>query len=144
MIYIDIDIDPADIMHVIPQNNRVILRPLKKYASIASNIGDASLRYHLCVNDVDDESMAKIKFEYIRYIKKLPNPANRVADFEILDDNGFPDFEKEQRLIESRKTRKEREVEIKEYLHLIDRCDVLNLDSTVFKDALKRKLGGME
>ena len=86
--------------------------------------------------------MTRFKFEHVKYIKTLPNPEDRVADFEIRDKNLLPDFDKERKLIESRKTREERQAEIKEDMYWIGEFEKAGLDCEFLKDALKRKIQG--
>lgn len=142
MIYQDIEIIPEDIKAIIPWNSRLLLRPIKKYAPIASNLKDTSIRFFVVVDDIDEESIRRLKFEHIKYIKTLPDPADRVADYEIRDADGLPDFDREAKLIESRKTRKEKEDELNEDMQLIKDCERLNLDTTFLKDNLRAKMLG--
>ena len=48
----------------------------------------------------------------------------------------------EAKLIESRKTRKEKEDELNEDMQLIKDCERLNLDTTFLKDNLRAKMLG--
>ena len=142
MMFQGIEVRPQDITCVIPWNRRVLLKPFKMYAELATNLNCSSIRYHICVDDVEDTDMSRFKFEHIKYIKTLPNPDDRVADFEIRDKNGLPDFDKERRLIESRKTREERQAEIKEDMYWIDQFEKAGLDCEFLKEELKRKIQG--
>lgn len=142
MMFRGIEVRPQDITCVIPWNRRVLLRPLKIYADLATNLQCQSLQFFICVDDVEDKDMTRFKFEHVKYIKTLPNPEDRVADFEIRDKNLLPDFDKERKLIESRKTREERQAEIKEDMYWIGEFEKAGLDCEFLKDALKRKIQG--
>lgn len=143
MIYKDINIEPHDIKCVIPHNKRVLLRPLRVYADLASNLKDSSLQFFICVDNVEDADMTRFKFEHIMHLKKMPNPEDRVADFEWRDDNNLPDFDKLDRLIEKRKTRQERQAEIKEDMYWIEQFEKHGLECEFLKDALKKKIQGV-
>lgn len=142
MIFRGIDIKPEHIKDVIPWNRRVLLKPFNIYAEIATNLSCQSIQFFICVDDVDDADMAKFKYEHIKYIKTLPNPEDRVADFEIRDEQGIPNFDRERKLIESRKTRQERQAEIKDDMHMIEQFEKAGLDCDFLKEELKRKLQG--
>lgn len=142
MIYNDIDIDPGHIKEVVPWHNRVLLSPLKIYASLASNLKSSSIKFFICIDNIDEMSMTKFKYEHIKHIKTLPDPDDRVAHFEIVNEYGFPDFEKERKLIEGRKTRQEKQKEIKETMSMIAEFEKAGLDCDFLKDDLKTKLQG--
>lgn len=142
MTYNGVDIDPADIRCVIPWNRRVLLKPRKIYAELASNLRDSSIRFFIVVDDIENKDMSRFKFEHVKYIKTLPDPQDRVADFEIVDKNGIPDFDKERKLIETRKTRQERQKEIKEDLELVKEFEKAGYDCDFLKDDIKRKMQG--
>lgn len=54
------------------------------------------------------------KFEAIRWVKKKPNPDDRAWPFELENEHGCYDYEKEQKIISQRKTRQEKEDEKQE------------------------------
>ena len=54
---------------------------------------------------------ALFKFEAIRWVRKRPDPQDRLFHFETIGEHGVWSFDKEQRLIESRKTRNEKDKE---------------------------------
>lgn len=62
---------------------------------------------------LSDQAFYKYKFELIKWLKKRPNPEDRVMRFETEGD-GIWSFKKEQRLIEARKTREEKHDELQE------------------------------
>ena len=142
MIYKDVEIDPDDIKAVTPRLNQVLLVPRRCYSELASNLTDQSLRFYIQVKDIDNESLKMFKFEHLRYLKTLPNPEDRVADFEVEDENGIIDFKKFDRFVEMSKTRAEKQIETNELIELIQLCIDDDIECEDLKEALKQKMLG--
>lgn len=142
MIYNDIEIDLDDIKEVLPEINQVLLVPRKCYADLASNLRDQSLRFYIRVKDIDNDSIKRFKFEYIKHLKTLPDPADRVADFEVLDSNGLIDFDKRDKMIELRKTRAEKQEYINDMIELIEFSIEQDIECEDLKETLKQKMLG--
>ena len=60
-----------------------------------------------------EKEFRRFKFELIKWLKKRPRPEDRVMRFECLDEQGHFLFELEEKLIESRTTRKEKMIQQK-------------------------------
>ena len=90
--------------------------------------------------EVNSETLfQEIKFKYIQYIKKHPDPKSRVAYFEVKNEHGFIDFKKYDRLIEMRKTRKEKQKEMDDEIALMQEMKVYKLE---YNGPLTKYLGG--
>lgn len=68
---------------------------------------------------MEKESFMRFKFQAIKWIRKRELPEDRCWYFETLNKNGCWSFEKQEKLIESRKTRKEKAQEKKEERELM-------------------------
>ena len=113
---IDILIDT--IYNLIPDKNMVLVRKHNYYLPLV-NLKDQFEGSTLYSFIVDDEKVfTRIKFEFIKHIKKHPNPEERVADWEWRDKNNLPDWDKFDRMVEKRKTKAEKEQEFKDELEL--------------------------
>lgn len=75
-------------------------------------------RWGLMIPIKDKKEFNMIKFSYISHIKKREDPRDRVAHYECLDSNLITDFNKLEKLIETRKTREEKNRELKEEIEL--------------------------
>jgi hypothetical protein len=69
------------------------------------------------VKTLKDKEFNKYKFELIKWLKKRPDPEDRVMRFETMD-NGVWSYDKEQRLVEARKTREEKRAELNDEIWL--------------------------
>ena len=67
------------------------------------------------------EEFSRFKFELVKWIKKKPEPDDRVMHFETEID-GLWSYDKEMRLIESRKTRIEKAKELKDKIDFHNEC----------------------
>lgn len=82
----------------------------------------------MAVTIPDPEIFNRIKFEWIKFIKTKPDPEDRVADYEWRDENNLPDFNKLERLIESRKTVAEKKKEFEEELEIKMACEKYDIE----------------
>lgn len=76
----------------------------------------------------DKKTFDRIKFEFIKHIKKHPNPEERVADWEWRTKDNLPDWDKFDRLVERRKTRTEKAQEFKEELEIKQKCEEYGIE----------------
>lgn len=110
-----------------PLHRSVTLRAHEYYYPLIKKPGDHC--HGLIFFKVDNDILFnRIKFEYIKFIKTLPKPEDRVADFEYRDENNLPDFDKMDRLIEMRKTRDERAAELKDEIEIKQQCEKFNIE----------------
>lgn len=86
-----------------PKNNKVIIRDLSKWL-------------YTTETQLDQKEFNKFKFEFIKWLKQRVDPQDRVAEFEYRDEHGLPDWDKQERLIEKRKTRAEKERDLQDEL----------------------------
>ena len=115
------------IFGLLPKDKAIILRPHNYYRSIADNRRDPMSKHLLKVILESQEQFNRLKFEFIKYIKTLPKPEDRVMDFEYENEKGLPDFDKMRRLIEMRKTREEKSQEMQEELRIKKLCKDLGI-----------------
>lgn len=106
----------------------VILHPHEYYKDICDEPTNPLIKYGMQVTIYDADIFNKVKFEYIKHIKTLPNPEERVASFEWRDENGLPDWPRFERLVESRKTREEKRKEFDEELEIKKACHRLGIE----------------
>lgn len=142
MMFKNIEIRPQDIKCVIPWNSRVLLSPLKRYADLVTDKDASFQKFFICIDNVEPTDMTRFKFEHIKYVKTLPDPEDRVADFECRDEFGLVDWDARDKLVDSRKTRKERQAEIEEAMEWIGEYEEHGLDCDFLKEDLKRKIRG--
>lgn len=115
------------IYSLIPKKRALCIRSHEYYMHLAATKEDR--QHGLIFFKVDNDVLFnRIKFEYIKYIKSLPNPEDRVADFECRDENDLPDFDKMDRLIEKRKTRDEKAKEFNDELEIKRLCEKNNVE----------------
>jgi len=112
---------------IIPDKKAIVIKPHRAYLPLADNPNDPLIKYGIFVTITSDQALKDIKFKYINYIKTLPDPDDRVADFEWRDKNGLPDFDKQERLIERRKTRAEKQKELDEEIEIKKACEKHNI-----------------
>lgn len=87
-----------DVVDLIPDEKAIIMRkPGRPYCA----------KYHL------KKGWEKFEFEAVKWIKLKPNPEDRYWDFEMLDEHGVPSRKMLLNLISSRKTRAEKEEEMR-------------------------------
>lgn len=120
------------IVSIQPDLNRVVIRDDGNYPHIP-NSSDITVGGLKLVQLLKDESMVSIKFEFIKHLKTLSDPYDRVADFECRRDDGTYCFDTEDRLIEGRKTIKEKQLEIDEDNRMRELCHKFKIpyESTV-------------
>lgn len=118
----DLDLYIDMIYSLIPSRRVMLIRYHPYYASISDKQNIIPKGCLIPVTVDDEKEFNKIKFEYIKHIKKAKNPEDRVADFEYMDTRMIPDFEKMDRLIEKRKTREEKAQELKEEIDIFQLC----------------------
>lgn len=106
------------IKDMIPWRQGIVLHYHEYYRGLSTTPEDPLLKYGILIEGISDQDFAKIKFEWIKFIKTRPNPDDRVADFEWRDKDGLPDFDKLERLIERRKTREEKQKELLDEMEL--------------------------
>jgi hypothetical protein len=111
------------IMMIIPSKKAIVIHPHESYLPLADDPKDSANKFGIFCSISSDQVLKDIKFKYINYIKTLPNPEDRVAAFEYKRDDGSPDFEKMDRLIERRKTRKEKQIELNEEIETKKLCE---------------------
>lgn len=114
-----ITINPRDIINVYPANKSVVLRNPVKYSRLAINQLHVN-KHSVLVIVPDKKASQAIKFQFLNYLSKLPNPEDRVADFEFQDESGIPDWERFEKLVERKKTRPERQKELNDEIHLME------------------------
>ena len=123
----DTAIKVSDILGIVEASCKVILRSKSDYLEIADDkndmLSDVVIGVTLCKKDY-----RKVKFEFIKYIKTLSDPEDRVDDSECKDENGVMDFAKRDRLIESRKTREERDLEFAEEIQIKKDCERFGIE----------------
>jgi len=138
-------IKTSDIVDVVPKSRSLITLVNPAYVDYADpNYLINGIRY-LRINVEDDRTFGQYKFEFLKMLKSKPDPADRVADFEWHDQDGIPDFEKREALIESRKTVAERNKEKSELIQSIKDYENLGLDCEFLKERLRgqvRTFGG--
>lgn len=117
MIFRGIEIKPEQILSIIPATKTILVRTRVMYLhEIAHKVqGD------LVFLKVDDKELQAAKFEHIQHIKKHPDPQHRVSDFECRRDDGSFDFDKLEKLTESRKTRGEKSQELHDEIELMEK-----------------------
>ena len=114
----DVQVFMAHVLDLIPEKRQMLLRATRRYYEIADDMDDP-LSEHVIKVTIDNQKLFnRIKFTLIKYLKSLPKPEMRVLDFEFRDSNGLPNFDEFERLVESRKTRLEKESELQEELEL--------------------------
>ena len=128
------------IKEIIPERQVILLKPHSYYESIRDKDSDQWKEFFFPVTIKDSKAFEKIKFEYIRWIKTAPDPQDRVADFEYQTPGELPDFDRLDKLIESRKTRQEKQKEIDEDIELIKECEKRRIDCKDLKQIVKNKL----
>lgn len=141
MIYNRARIDPKDIINVLPHIGAVLLRFKPEYTVLARGPRDINI-HNVSLHCLDDEAIAKFKFEHVKYLKTLPDPTHRVADFEYRDELGNVDFKRMDQIIESRKSREERDEEIQVEISLIKDLERLGFDIEFMREELKIKMQG--
>lgn len=109
------------ISSVLPDERMVVIRDSGQYPQIRNSASFQVSGFKL-VKLWDDELIGKVKFEFIKYLKTLPDPEDRVADFECRREDGSFCFQTEERLVESRKTIQEKQKEINEDNELRELC----------------------
>lgn len=138
----ELDLYMDMISNIIPDKKLLIMHYhdyYKQWIDESSRVPHCSL---VTVTVPDPDIFNKIKFEWIKWIKTDPNPDNRVADWEWRTERGLPDFDKLDKLVESRKTRAEKQKEIDDELELIKECERLGVDATPSKQYLKQLIRG--
>lgn len=113
-----IEIKPEWIFSVIPDKRSIVLKncPVLKLVELAERQEGKLILLKL---DTEKE-LQDAKFEHVQELKKQARPEDRVADYEIRDENGFIDFEKMERLVEKRKTSAEKSEERKQELEIAE------------------------
>lgn len=131
-----IEIKPDWICSVIPATRSILVRTrlLVLHELAVKKHGD------LIIIKLDsDKELEAAKFEHIQHIKKKPNPSDRVADFECVHEDGGFSFEKQERLIEMRKTREEKAAELKDELELMEKMKKAGIE---YNGPLKNTISG--
>jgi hypothetical protein len=105
----EIEIFTDDVIDLIPGQETVLLKARRMYLPLVDKIDN---KYVFVAKIYKKIEFNKFKFDYIKEIKTRPDPEDRVADFEWRDANGLPDFDKRDKLVEGRKTRKEKQQEL--------------------------------
>ena len=106
----------------------IVVHPHEYYADICDDPKSPLIKYGMQITIYNDQIFNRIKFEYVKHIKTLPKPEDRVADFEWRREDGSPDFDKLDRLIEKRKTAAEKEKEFKEELEIKKACEKYGIE----------------
>ena len=112
------------IYDLIPEKKRVIIRP---HLDLLPHVDDPD-RKHLQTITVNEREFESFKFGFLRYLKTMKKPEDRVADFEYRKADGLPDFDKLDRLIERRKTRAERDQEFQDELWIKNECEKYDIE----------------
>lgn len=123
---IDLYIDMIRTMD--PTRKTMILHPHEYYLPICDDPKCPLIKYGMQVTIYNDQLYNRIKFEYVRYLKTLPDPEDRVADYEWRTEEGLPDFDKLERLIEKRKTAEEKRKELMEELEIKKACERFGIE----------------
>lgn len=124
----EVDLYIDMIRDIIPSKRMIILHPHEYYISICDDPRSPLIKYGMAVTIPDPEIFNRIKFEWIKFIKTKPDPEDRVADYEWRDENNLPDFNKLERLIESRKTVAEKKKEFEEELEIKMACEKYDIE----------------
>lgn len=111
------------IYDLIPDKRLMLLRYHEYYKELADPSPKFPGMTLIPVTIKDPKMFERIKFEYIKHIKTLPDPRDRVADWEFRDENGLPDFDRYDRLVEKRKTREEKAKELQDEIELKKQFD---------------------
>lgn len=113
----------------IDTRRRVILvHPHEHYLNVCDDPNSPVIKYGMQITIPEESMFNRIKFEWIKFIKTRECPDDRVASFEWRDENGVPDFEKLERLIERRKTIEEKRIEIEEELKIKEDCEKFGIE----------------
>lgn len=120
MVFKGITIKPEWIYSIIPHKRSIVLKkcPVLKLVEMAERQEGTLILLKL---DTDKE-LQDAEFDHITHIKKSKDPANRVADHEARDENGFLDLSRYERLVEMRKTPDEKAKERAEELEIFYQC----------------------
>lgn len=124
----NIDLYIDSLITVYPDKRAILLKYHPYYMQISDDPKDSLNKYGIFVTIPDPVTFNRIKFEYIRHIKTLPSPEDRVADYEWRDEQGLPDFEKLDRLIEKRKTAEEKKKELMEEIEIKRACEKYGIE----------------
>ncbi len=110
-----VKVEFIDILDLIISEMAVLMKSKPKYWEIADNDSKDDLTRYVVKSTVrNKEDFTRIKFELIKWIKKMPLPCDRIMPYEYHDhDTQLIDFDQKDRLIESRKTRKEKDEDMK-------------------------------
>lgn len=110
------EIRAEDIVSLCPKRLSVLIRSKKM---IHQEVAHFRMKDVIAVKCKDELEFNEIKFEFVAHIKKRPRPEDRVASFEYENEDGTPDLEKMERLIEMRKTRPEKQKEFDDEMELM-------------------------
>lgn len=111
------------IYNLIPDKRLMLLRAHPYYEELRDKNEPFKSKTLISVTVQDESMFNRIKFEFIKFIKTLKNPENRVADWEWRDKDGLPDWDKLERLVEKRKTREEKAKEFNDELQIKKDCE---------------------
>lgn len=117
-----------DIEGMVPRKNMILVKKSPYYDEIIESEHQIKFSKISAIVINKTRTYDRVKFEYIKHIKKSDNPDDRVADFEVEDEFGFPDFDRLDRLIEKRKTKEERESELSDELYIKNECEKHGLE----------------
>lgn len=116
------------IYSIIPSKKLILIHSHQYYDEFRDPDDDIKGSTLIPVTVKDDNLFTRIKFEYIKHIKTLPNPEDRVADWEWRDKNGLLDWDKFERLVEKRKTREEKSKEFNDELQIKKDCERFGIE----------------
>lgn len=134
-------LDIADIKDIVPRRGLVVVKPYDKYMLHNQN-GSWPMRYGIHLHIQSKKEFDLIVFEYISHIKKNKDPEDRVAWFEYQTEDGRSDFELQEKLIESRKTPKEKETELEELHWFYNEFKRFGIDTKYIKEEIRNKMLG--
>ena len=78
--------------------------------------------------ELDHFNFERFKFHLIKWIKKRPNPEDRVLNFEALNEDGVWDYDRESFLIETRKSREEKQKEKDDEMAMREKAKELGIE----------------